>query len=248
MSGEAVVQQEMQGEVKEMSAVERIIGIFFKPKKVFEYLRQKPKWILPFIIMCCVAVLSNVLVKNFAIQEQIERVQMSDRLSDEQKDQVVKNLQESNTGAKAFIGIIMTPVFLLLVLIIVSAVLLFCGNTIMGGQATFRQMLGMYAHVGLIGLPAAIVKIPIMLAQQSTHVQTSLAAVMPSEADKTLLYKLLAKLDVFTIWEVILLVIGIAVVYRFTNRKAATLVLVLWAVWIAISLTLGSLIPGFGLA
>jgi hypothetical protein len=248
MTDERIVQQERETGGKEMNVVQRIMGVFFSPKKVFEYLREKPSWLVPFMLICVIAVISNILVRDFAIQEQIERVQMSQQLTDEQKDQIVENMQKSATGGRAMVGTILTPVFILIMLIVVSALFLFSGNTIFGGQACFGQVLGMYAHAGLIAIPAAIVKIPIMLIKQSTKVQTSLAAVMPSGTEQSLLYRLLAKVDIFTIWELILVIIGISVIYRFTNKKAATLVLVLWAIWIAISLALGSLLPGFGLA
>ncbi|MFQ6092760.1 MAG: hypothetical protein ACE5OR_08780, partial [bacterium] len=70
----------VQEEVQEMSPFQRVMGIYFSPGKTFQYLRQRPTWLLPFIIISLVAMVSNYLIKEIAIQERIYQIEMSDRI------------------------------------------------------------------------------------------------------------------------------------------------------------------------
>lgn len=248
MNDEGVVQEEVREDVQEMSAVGRIVGIYFSPRQTFEYLRGKPKWLVPFILICLVAMISNFLARDIAINEQKERVLMSDRIPEERKDEIIERIEGSAAGPQAYIQYAATPVVIFIIVVAVAALFLFFGNMLFGGQASFRQMLSMYAHAGVIALPAAIVKVPLMLSQQSLRVYTNLAILLPADAEQTFLHRLLAKFDLFTVWEVILLIIGVSAVYRFSTGKASTIVLILWALWIVVSVTLGGFFRGLGFA
>ena len=248
MNEETVEQGEIRGDVPEMNAVQRVMGIYFSPRKTFEYLREKPKWLVPFILICLVAMVSNFLAKDIAIQAQKERVLMSDRIPEEQKDAIIERIESSASGPQAYIQYFATPVVIFIILCGVAAIFLFFGNMLFGGQSNFRQMLSMYAHAGVIALPAAIVKVPLMLSQQSLQVYTNLAILLPADAEQTFLHRLMSKFDLFTIWEVILLIIGMSAIYRFSTGKASTIVFILWALWIVVSVTLGGFFRGLGLA
>ena len=144
MNEEVVVPQETQDEspeaVQEMGAVGRIFGMYFSPRKTFEYLRAKPKWLLPFIIICLVAMFSNYLARDIAIEAQKERVLMSDRIPEEQKDAIIERIENSASGPQAYIQYAATPVVLFVILAAVSGLFLFFGNMLFGGQASFRQI------------------------------------------------------------------------------------------------------------
>jgi len=129
MNEEVVVPQESPEEVQEMGAVARIFGIYFSPRKTFEYLRTKPKWLLPFIIICLVALLSNYLAKDIAIQEQKERVQMSERLTEEQKDQYLERIEASASGWQSYIQLLATPVVIFIILAMVALFALAHGSS-----------------------------------------------------------------------------------------------------------------------
>jgi hypothetical protein len=45
-----ITKQEQLEDVKELGAIERIIGVFISPKKVMKWLAKNPKILLPIII------------------------------------------------------------------------------------------------------------------------------------------------------------------------------------------------------
>jgi hypothetical protein len=64
------------------------------------------------------------------------------------------------------------------------------------------------------------------------NVQTSLGLLLSPEAKGSFLYSVLSSFDIFTVWQVILVSMGLGVMYKFTTKKAFTTVLILWIIWI----------------
>ena len=64
-------------------------------------------------------------------------------------------------------------------------------------------------------------------------VTMSLAAVVPNLEINTPLYILLASFDVFTIWYLMVSVVGISVVHKISKGKATVVAVSPWAIFIA---------------
>jgi hypothetical protein len=165
---------------------------------------------------------------------------MEERMA-EQRDKLIEQRgmtpeqadQAMAVGAK--IGKITAPIMAavgtVVVIAVVALALLFVGNVILGGESTFKRLFAMYTWTSLIGVLATIVKVPLMLSRGTVNVQTSLASFLDPGKKGTFLYQLLARTDVFSLWQLVLVCIGMAVIYRFTVKKAATGVVALYVVY-----------------
>jgi hypothetical protein len=123
------------------------------------------------------------------------------------------------------------------------------GSVLIGGRASFGQL---FRVVVLSQLPLAIRSAiqAIALSLGARPIQRSgFAGFAPQEpgALNALLQSLLGAVDLFQIWSLVLLVIGSAVVAKITNRKAATLVIVIGLLIILLS-SLPQIIFGGGQA
>ena len=65
--------------------------------------------------------------------------------------------------------------------------------------------------------------------------------------EKSTLYRILSKFDVFVIWEIVLYIIGMSVTYKATVKKAAVPILSLWALWIIVSVAFGGFFESLGM-
>jgi hypothetical protein len=83
-----------------------------------------------------------------------------------------------------------------------------------------------------------------MMVKKTAQVHTSLAAIMPSGSDESLLFKILSHTDIFTIWEIWLISLGLAIVYKFSTKKAATLVIGLYLVYVIFAVGFSMLTKG----
>jgi hypothetical protein len=94
-------------------------------------------------------------------------------------------------------------------------------SIVLGGEGTFKQTLAVYTHGGLIYLVTGIVGTSIVLMKGSFKSSTSLAAFLPFLEETSFVYKLLQGLDLFIIWQLAVVSIGMAIINKMPTKKAA---------------------------
>ncbi len=231
---------------KEMGVMSRIVGIFASPKETFESLDRKPTWLVPFIIVTFLTIAMQYLVIDIAMQDQIAKMEARG-IPQEQLDLI----QQRMAGPTRYIQMAVIPVAMLAIWAIIGGILLMGTNSIMAGSATFKKIFALEAWTSLIGMAGGILKTILILSKgTSLGVTTSLAILLPTPPlDKTapVLYRLLSKLDVFTIWGLVLWIIGLSVMGKISTNKSATFVISIWVLWIVVSVVLGGVLgPMFG--
>jgi tryptophan-rich sensory protein len=233
------------GEVKPMSGLQRIWGTLFEPSRTFTWLAQKPTWILPVVILMVIVLVTSVVSRPLQIQEQVLRIEENDQLTDQQKEQYTEMVhQRTEQPVWKILGYVFPIVGVFIFVLLLSAIWYFGANVLLGGNAPFKKMFSLYSHTTLTAIPATIVKVPLMLAKGSLRVQTSLAALMPAGQEDSVIFKLLAKTDIFSIWQHVLLAIGLTVIYKFDMKKAAGLVIAFYCLWIVVSVAFSVLTKG----
>ncbi len=227
---------------KEMGIFGRIVGIFTSPRETFESIDRSPTWLVPFLITVIIVLVLQFLVMDIGIKDRLAAMEAQD-ISAERFEAAKAQME----GPMKYIQFVAIPVVTLILWAILAGILLFVGNTIMGGESKFKKIFSVVAWSSLVGLLGGILKTFLILSKGTTRgVVTSLAILLPTPepGQSSVLHRLLSRFDLFTIWVLILWIIGLAVIYRFTTKKSATLVLSLWAIWIVISVALGGILGG----
>jgi hypothetical protein len=230
-------------EEKTMGGFSKILNIFFEPKKVFESLKTKPAWLVPFIIIVLISIVSMYLTYPFIMSDTIAKIRANEKIPDEQKEIIVSRM-EGNTKPPWW-QVALAPVGVLIYFLIVSGILFFVGNVLLGGDSPFRKIFSVYLYSSLVAIPAAIIKIPLALAKKTGEIQTSLALFLSPDMKETFIYRFFAHFDIFNIWMIILVSLGLAVMYNFTVKKSFTAVFALWLLWAIVSSSLAGLFGGF---
>ena len=219
-----------------MSLPRRIIGIFTSPRAVFEYLRENPRVLGALLVVCLVALAATLPICNVIIQDQTAKMQAKPNMTPEA-------LARATSVMKVTVPI--TGVLGNLVIIFALAgIYVFLANIILGGSTPFKRMVAGVAHVSLVGIPSAIVRVPLIIAKGTSDVTLSPAAFLPADAHNTFLYHLLAQCDVFFIWMMGLSALAISVLAGIPTRKAVTAIVVLWLVMAPILALLQSKLGG----
>jgi len=230
-----------------MSIGTKMIAVFTSPKKAFEAIAEKPDWIAPIIIMVLIGILFTVtVVPSVIMPETIEKTveQMRDRgLTDAQVEQAMKYM----TGAFPIIMGIVAVFFVTPINLLIISGILFGVCTLAGGKTRFVQVFSATTYSGLIASLGSIIKGILMYTQHSMHVGTSLALLLSEDMSKTFLYRLLGHFDLFTLWQLGVLIIGFAFLYRWKATKVAGIIFSLWALWVLLSSALGGLVH-FGIS
>jgi hypothetical protein len=230
---------ETPGPAEDLSAVQRIFAVFTSPKRAFESVAQNPTWLLPLIIIVVTSVIFIVFAQQVIITEAIQKQETKLLEQGLDQEQIDRALAMAGTVMKITIpimGVIAPPVLILLI----SAVLLFVGNVILGGSAKFKQVFAVTCHSWLIFTVSSLLLLPLVLARQTMDVTFSLALLMP-DAEKTgFIYQLLSKVDLFWIWWIAVQSIGLAVIYKVRTQKIAITLTIIYAIYALVAAGLSS--------
>jgi len=230
-----------------MSTMQKIIGIYTAPRQTFEAIDQNPTWLIPFIIGVVFFLIFQFLTIDMQMDYRMELMETRTDLSQEQMDMAKDQMQ----GPVKYIGFIVGPIFWLILLVIIAALFYVAGNLMIGGDSSFKKVFAIVAWTGLIGVVSFIIMTLLILSKGTMHgVALDLSILMDTPAigeEKSVLYRLLSKFDIFVIWELILYIIGMSVTYKSTVQKAAVPILSLWAIWIIISVAFGGVFESLGM-
>lgn len=228
-----------------LSAMERITGVIFSPGETFKDIALKPSWFMPILVVIIIggiasgAFLMNVDVDEF-LMIQFEKAGLADKLSPEQLDQTI-NVQKYFIYASPAVNAIVFPLLLLAL-----TGLFFVSLKITGGKQTFKQTFSVTSHAFVIQGIKAIVSIPVMFlvnlneADPKNIVQSNLGALMSEDA--SLMMKTLgASIDLFALWTLAVLAIGLAAVSKKSTTATGIVVGAWWLLWVIIMVGLAAL-------
>jgi hypothetical protein len=224
-----------------MNPLQKLIAVFSDPAAAFENIKLFPDWLIPFLLMMAATIIFAVSTSDLQIKMQTEIINNNERIPEDAKEKIIEDMENQTPMSRNLKAAGFTAVFVGLSYLAVSGALFIFGNFVFGGAATYKQLFALYSWASLIGLAELAVKIPLIISKGSMQVFTSLALLMDVSEAHTLLFKFLNIFDIFTIWEIVVVAIGIAVTYRFTKSKAYLAVLIPYSIYKAIAIGLSTL-------
>ena len=106
--------------------------------------------------------------------------------------------------------VIVIPIFLA----IISGILLGVFNALLGGDASYKQVFAVVSHAGLITVLQTVFVMPLDYARETLSSPTTLGVFVPFLDEKSFLSRLLGTIDLFQIWWLVVLAIGLGVLYK----------------------------------
>jgi hypothetical protein len=225
---------------QKLNAMQRIIGVFFSPRPTFEDIDRKPAWVIPLVIIMAVVIGFTIVTMPITMPDQMEkqREKMLERgMDDDQIDQILTTQEKVGK----YIGPVMAAITTAIILLIFSLVVWFIGNIVLGGKTTFKTMFSVYLYSSLIGMLGMLLSLPLIIQKQTANVHFSLALLLPEEQSKTILYNVLKAFGVFSIWQYVVLAIGFAVIYKFSMKKSAMTMVVLFLITVIVTVAVSQL-------
>lgn len=230
---------------KPMSITNKIINIFVSPREAFESIDQKPTWLVPFIIIVIFMLFMMYMTLDVQLSDQTKVLETMDLPAEQ-----IEAAQSQMNSPWRYLGFIFGPVGMLIVNVIIAALLLLAANLMIGDRdVSFKKIFSLIMWSGIIGVIQMLLTTFLAL-QKGTMIGISmdLSALLPTipfGETKPIMHRLLARLDLFVIWQMILWVIGLSVMYKAEIKKAIAPVLTLWILWVIIAVGLGPVIGKF---
>lgn len=126
---------------------------------------------------------------------------------------------------------------------VILAGILFAIFAIGGGGATFKQVFSVYVHSGVIGAVGQVFTGTINYFRESMTSATNLAVMLPMLEEGSFVARLAGFVDLFAIWWLSVLSIGVAVTYRKKTQSAA---MVIFGIYIVIALAVAGVMSMMG--
>src|SRR5512139_590330 len=209
----------------------RFIGVLFSPRQTFAQVAKQPRWLGMLLLVTIIGVvatggfLSTEVGQQAYLDEAVRRVEAGGgRMSDQQYQAIERTLPYMGyitAGSVLVIGPLMTLVLAGILYVVFGAVL--------GGEGTFKQVFSVVAHCGAVSAVGQLFMLPLNFVRQSMSGATNLAVFFPMLDEGSFIARLLGSVDLFLVWWVMVLAIGMAVLYRRKTRPVAISFFALYA-------------------
>jgi MFS family permease len=229
-----------------LSQLERVTNTFSAPSKTFEDIKNRNKsWWLPFIIMVLIGyvffaaitlkvgwsqVAENAIRLNPKAEEKLAQA------PPDQRAMTMKFTQYSMEG-----GFAASPILILVFVALGSLILWGTINFVFGGKATFGSVFTVWMYAGLPGIIKTILGTIVIYTggtpetfNLNNFAPTSIGAFLSPAETNAALYKLASAIDVTTIWSMILMGIGLAIVARVKRSSGYVAVFGWWAITVLV--------------
>lgn len=229
-----------------LSQMERVVDTFTAPSKTFTDIKNGHKsWWLPFVIMCVLGYVFFAVVFTKIGMQQVVDNQM--KLASAAQQERMANMTPEQKAMNNKISLYITegafaagPVFTIIIGLIVALVLWGTINFAFGGKAQFGSVLSVWMYSMLPGLFKVLLGIIVMYAgaaPESFNIRnfspTNAGAFLDPASTNKALYALASSIDIVTIWCLVLMGIGLAIVAG-VKRSAGYIAVFGW--WLVIIL------------
>lgn len=224
----------------------RIVQVFVSPAALFDALRRQPAWMGATLALIGLSIALQFLTPVIVPEEILRRAaeaRIADFIPAGADPEVLEQQVDAavTPGVGAVVGtIIGTPI----VLSLIAGLFLIAFNVILGGEASFKQLLSAAAHAMYIGTAGGVVSIGLMAVGAEI---TTLSPGLFLPEMEGFIGRFLNGINIFSVWTCG--VLGVAVSRFYPGRSVAagtTYLLVLYLVFVAAIAVFSGLLAGLG--
>ncbi len=198
--------------VAPVSSLSGLFEVFYSPASWFEKLQAQPKILIPYIILAVLTVGMFYGAGDLIVKMQMESPQMQEQLQGQPLPDSAAKMMWYSTVIGGTIALLLAP-------LLAAGLALFWGNVVFAGRASFKSLLSVMLYGELIYAVGNLLVLPLVLAKDSLAVGLNLGILVADRGPQDVLYTALSKIDLFIIWEIMVVGIGLAIIYGFPRNK-----------------------------
>ncbi len=233
--------EEIVQESKMKSIKQRFWEAIRRPAGVFIYLKEKPTILAPFLLRASALII--FLIVSAPITAKLAVEQLSGQAGQIPPQQLESATRMMQSPLMTVIAVISGLFALVIIWLLQAGVFNLIGSA-WGDNQKYKVSLSLvsYAWVPLI-LRQILQSLAVLLSGEM--VRPGLSALLSAETvtEPTGLSAFLSYLDLFSVWNLILLIIGISAIHKISRARSAVLVLGYWAAAVLLAVAASSL-PG----
>jgi hypothetical protein len=231
-----------------ISVSDIIVNVFASPAEAYEGIRTSPTrasvWVIPLILTIVLAIgsiwfsFTNESIRSQIADQQRERMQEqvhAGKITQERADQIADGM-EKGSGMMIAFGIIGASIMICIMLFAGSLFLWLVGKLGLKADAGYGKYLELYGTSFWIGILGGIVTVLLLMTFNSMYASPSAAlAVLSNYSPKNSLHRLLSSLNIFSLWQMVVVGIGLS---KFSGKSIGVGIgtaFGLWFAWVLIS-------------
>ncbi|HZI22842.1 MAG TPA: YIP1 family protein [Gemmatimonadales bacterium] len=215
-----------------MAAVLDLIRVLFEPTAVFERVREKPRFLAPFLALAVLAVVIGVVQLPYTQAAISAQMAQTPNVTPQQAEAALKF---------APIGLALAPIFYG-VFLLLSALILWVSVSVLGGEAKFATLLSVTTYTSITYTLLQVVGVAVLMMRGTSAItgtvdlQPSLGLDLLAPDAKGFALAALRGVNPFTLYGLYLTSVGIVV----THQTSKTTAYAAAAIQFVIALTIGA--------
>lgn len=185
----------------------RIVQVFVAPAKLFDSLRDRPVWLDAILVTIAVG-----LIIQLMIPAEVFRAEVLSGLPADATAEQIEATENSLPFLKA-IGWVMTVIGPFLFFALIAGVLKLVYSVLLGGEASFKQLFSATAHAQIISAAGALITLPLILSTGNLRSALSLQLLVSGLDSDGWMYGFMNGLNLFGLWTMVVLGIGVSRIY-----------------------------------
>jgi hypothetical protein len=225
--------------------VARFVGVITEPRATFESVAAHPKWLGMLVLTTAIVVFCTVLPmtteggREAMLETQVKQMEsFGIQVNDQMYQRMREGMGRAPYTAAAGV-VIMSPI----ITAVLAGILFAVFNAGMGGNATFKQVYSIVVHAGVISALGQLVTGPLNYFRGTMASATNLAVLLPMLPEGSFVTRLAGMIDLFIVWWVFILAVGVAVLYK---RRTQPIAMTLFGVYAVIALVAAAVMSRLG--
>jgi hypothetical protein len=234
----------------EDSSAGRVIGALVSPVKTFRSIAERPTWGVALAVLLIISTLVGVLA-NKRIDPNDMRQSVQQRMEKSGQQATPEQVDRAMTITAKFSAVIlwMLPLFVVVIYLVIALLFFGAFRFFGGSEIPYKSSFATAVHSFMPGMVGALLTLPVILTHEHLKLKdvqgnnllaSNLGAFAPDSVGPAA-RALLASVDFFSIWTLILLVIGYKASAKVSTANAATVAVVLWALYVGIKVGIAAL-------
>jgi hypothetical protein len=218
--------------------VQRVTGMLFSPQSTIESVVASPKWVDVLVVTVLVSALVWAVFLWSPVGSQAFIDQMTTQATRSAQGGAQAAAQAAERVQQMFpvIRIVtVCAVFIVppIIAFAVAGLLYAVFGAIMGGGGTYKQVLAVVVHAGVVQTVGGILVMALNYLRGTMTSMTNLAVFAPMLPEESFIVKFLSAIDLVWIWYLVILAIGLAVLYR---RKTANIAISFFGLYLVVAI------------
>jgi hypothetical protein len=233
----------------ENSSFGRLFGVLFAPGKTFRSIAERPTWAAPLVVVLLLAAVVGYVTSARTDYRDVFTQSVREKGQDVTEAQLEPQIEMMEKAGPA-ISAVGAPV-VVAILSLFAALLYWIAFKLMGGDFSYKSSLSVTLYSGMPTAVSMLLSIPVILSKESigyadiqrgggTFLQSNLAFLAPEDAPAWLT-AVYASLDFFSLWGLVLAILGFKAVSRLSTQAVTATVVVIWLLFVGVRVGLATL-------